>query len=269
MSIEKRQTKSGTIYRFDKTINRVRLKSRYIYTSKKAALEAELKTAAEFLNHGRIMIHTESDRKQKTVMELLNERLDYLFEHKSKKHANETKNVFKTVLKYAPKWKDMPISAITLEMVREMAESWRKDLEFRGKTAGMVNRALKYLTSAWNGPWDSKRAPRHYDYNPFKLLDHYPVQERVRFIPETSTIERIVKAAETLDTTEIGLYIRVLYETAARPSEPLAIKWDHILADKGILILFTRKRVGGQLTQRRLKISDELLALFYEQTAKR
>ena len=74
MSIEKRQTKSGNIYRFDKTINRVRLKSRYIYTSKKAALEAELKTAAEFLEHGRITTHMASDKKQKTVLKLLNER---------------------------------------------------------------------------------------------------------------------------------------------------------------------------------------------------
>ena len=143
--------------------------------------------------------------------------------HKSMQMRQKT--YFKTVLKHAPKWKEMPVTVITLDMVREMAESWRKDLESRGKTAGMVNRALKYLSSAWNGPWDSKRAPRHYDYNPFTLFDHYPVQERVRYIPETSAIEQIVKAAGALDTKDIGLYIRVLYETAARPSEPLAIKW--------------------------------------------
>jgi integrase len=260
MSIEDRRTKDGVLFRYDKTIRGVRIKSRYIFTSKRKALEVQAEAITDYLRTGKIWTHSISQGTQKTVLELLNERVAWLYENRSRVHAKQTENIFRLGLKFAPDWADKPLNAITLEMVRTWALLWKKDLKSRGKTAKSVNDALRAFQAAWNHPWDSVRAKPTYPNNPFAEMDRFPVEKKAKYVPETALIERILEAAQFDDT--IFIYLNILYETGARPAEPLKLRWNEdVHFEMKNIDLYTKKNRGGKEKPRRVSVSNDLVEL--------
>lgn len=260
MSIEKLRTKDGILYRFDKMIRGVRIKSPYVFPSKRKALEAQAEAVTEYLRTGQIWIHSTSPDTQKTFLELLNERVAWLYENRSRVHARYTENLFRLALKFAQDWADKPLNTITIDMVRLWALRWKKDLQRRGKTAKSVNDALGAFQAAWNHPWDSVRAKRTYPNNPFAELDRFPVEKKAKYVPETALIEKILEAAQFDET--IFIYLKILYETGARPAEPLKLRWKedvHFEMEK--IDLYTKKNKGGKEKARRISVSKELMEL--------
>lgn len=257
MSIEKRQTKDGVVYRFDKMVWGVRLKSPFIYRLKREAQDAQAAAVTEFRRTGRITTRSASLDTPKMVLQLLTERVTWLKENRSEVHAKNNASLFQRALGYAPDWANKPVAAITLDMVRSWATKWKRDLEARGKTAKSVNDALVAFQSTWSHPWDSRRAKPTYPNNPFAEYDRFPLEKKARYLPETYVVEKLLLVASE-ESQELSLYLQILYETGARPSEPLKIIWEDFSSETQTLVLFTKKKKGGKKTPRRLSISVDL-----------
>lgn len=265
MSIEKRQSKDGPLYRFDIMVHGVRLKSRFIFASKRKALEVQAEAVTDYIKTGKLPTLTTSPAMQKTVLQLLNERIEWLKANRSKEHAKNTTDLFRRGLGYAPKWAEKPIGSISLDMVREWATKWKFEQNRKGFTAKEVNDALMAFQAAWNHPWDSKRAPRTFPDNPFAQFDRFAVEEQARYVPETSMIDKILLAAQEEEI--ISLFLTILSETAARPGEPLKLSWQDFSRERRTLDLRTAKNQGGQIRARKLAISGPLaekLALHHQ-----
>ncbi len=260
MSIEKRRTKDGTLFRFDKMIWGVRLKSPFIFRSKREVQDAQAAAVTAFRESGKITTRSALPDTRMTVLQLLTARVAWLKENRSKVHANNNASLFKLALAYAPEWAKKPVIAITLEMVREWAIAWKRDLESRGKTAKTVNKALVAFQSTWNHPWDSRRAKPTYPNNPFAEFDRFPVEKNSKYVPETSMVNRLMDVAN-IESPDLSLYLQIMFETGARPGEPLKLKWKDISSETQSLALYTKKKKGGQSTSRRLAVSNHLVQM--------
>ena len=251
MSVERRKTSSGVRYRFSKMIRGRRIRSPYIYLTKDQAVHAE----SEYL-HQHLMGRTPStfSGTSETVLELLTRRIQWLKEHRSEKHAKDNESIFRTVLKYAPEWADKSPNEIVPEMVQGMAEAWARELLRRGKTRLLVNKTLVALQTTWNQPWGTRQG-RKTQYNPFALAERFPIEMKSKRIPTEEQIERV----KTACSVEQRLFVELMVETGARPGELLRLEWQDI--EEGMITLKTRKKKGGDLTPRKVKVELSLKGL--------
>lgn len=271
MSLESKINKDGVKpWRFDKTVRRVRLKSMFLYTSKRDAAVAQAEAVTAYVKTGQIITTpTESDLGDLTILEFMTKRLDYLKDHKSPAHYRDTRWLFKTVLAKAPKWKTMPVKALTAEMVRRVFEAWYQELKKRDVSAKQINNARAALQVCWSHPWDSQRAPRTLEYNPFKMIDDYPVSKKKRYVPPTVHVENLLAAVKDGDDEDLYLYILILATLGARPAEPLKMTWEDVAFERNIVTLWTKKKKGGKETPRSLEAPRELMEKLQERKDKR
>ena len=250
MPVQKRKTKEGVRYRFDKLVRGTRLVSPTIYLTRQEAADAERTSVTLFLQGQKIPIISTSTSERVTT--LLNRRLDWLKDHRGTYHFLENQKLFKRGIAFAPEWGNMRPGDITPPVVEEWAEKWAADLVARGKTRYQVNKALLAFQSAWNAPWGRRRAIREYPSNPFFLVDRFPVEHRGIFIPSETDANKILE----ISTGEAGLYLHLLAETGARPGEAAVLRFSDVTNTH--VTLYTRKKTGGSLTPRKVPIPKEL-----------
>jgi integrase len=250
MSTQKVKTRNGIRYRFDRTVKGHRLMSPVIYPTKQDAMNAERFVVNAFLQGQKIPLI--SADKSDTVLNLLNRRLTWIKEHRGSFYFQTTDSLFARALAFAPEWCDLHPSQITAKDVELWSEKWAADLASRGKSRYDVNKALVALQATWNAPWGRRRGPREYPNNPFAWIDRFPIEKKAKYIPSVSEAQKVLDAAFGLGKT----YLRMMAETGARPSEARTLKWQDV--GDGHVILYTRKKKGGDLTPRRIPISEGL-----------
>ena len=87
-------------------------------------------------------------------------------------------------------------------------------------------------------------------------MDRYQVEHRAKYVPPEADVNKIRMAADG----EFRLYLELLIETGARPSEGLNLAWEDVQV--GAVILYTKKTGTGDRLPRRVPISAELQARF-------
>jgi integrase len=255
MPVSGYKTKAGLRYRYRKMINGVWLISPSIYLTAQDAEKAEATALTEYWATGTIT-GTLTDSFQ-TVKELLTERVQWLEIHRCPRYAEETKKLFKLAMVHAPKWGQMPVSAITTNMVEKWAERYSADLTNRGKTNDNVNKALVQLQATWNHPWGKRRGKRTFPNNPFAEVDRFAVNKEAKYVPPDKHVKRIF---DVLKNGEKKLYLKLLHITAARPGEARMIRWQDLQIEEPpySAIFYTRKKNGGSLTPRKVEIPKSL-----------
>lgn len=262
MPVERRNTKHGIRYRWVKMMNGQRYRSPFVFLKKKEADEGLAEWVAAFLTTGSPPTTTPTDSGQslETVAEVLERRLSYLKIHGSPRHYHDTKGVFARALRYGVFW-EKPAEQLTADDARVWAEAYQADLIARGRHPGKeVNRAISYLSTAFNGPWHSRRVPREYPQNPF-LIEMFPTRKKAPYVPPDRDVGRVLAKLLELGP-EKGLFLSFLACTAARQGEARSLRWEDIEPDRSQVVLYTRKKKGGHRLPRRVPISPDLVDQF-------
>lgn len=255
--MRKRKLRSGLRWAYDKTIRGVRLWSPYVYLSRAQAEAAETEAVHQFLTTGQRPLTSEPPSAGETISQLYTRWIEWLSSHRSERHARDMRSLMSRALAQAPEMMEIPAAELTIEQVEAWAERWAADLLDRGKGRGEVNKWLRYSQTAWNAPWGRRRrAVREYPFNPFAHVDRYQVEHRAKYVPPESDVNKIRMAADG----EFRLYLELLIETGARPSEGLNLAWEDV--QSGAVILYTQKTGTGDRLPRRVPISPGLQSRF-------
>lgn len=259
MSVERRKLKGGWRWRFTRMIGGVRLHSRSIYLTRAEAERAEIEAVSNYLRTGQRpqeSIGTSiSTGKSPSVAALLIEWVAWLHEHRSPRHANDMKTLMARACAQAPELAQMPALALSAQDVERWAARWRADLVARGKGAGEVNKFLRYAQTAFNrrgGSWGRRRGQPDIVPNPFEVVDRYPVERGAKYVPSPEEVAAVRAAA----AGDFGLYLDLLIQTGARPSEGLHLTWEDVGPDW--VVLRTRKTARGDRLPRRVRIQAGL-----------
>ena len=247
MPVEKKRTKAGVKWRWVKMIKGKRHRSLFVYPTKPDAEAALASWWTMYQQTGKPPTLTDSEPSCESVASLLERRVCYLEQHASSRHLKDTKEIFRRAMRFGDFWADSPEDLTTVQ-VMAWAEQYKSEV-----SAKAANRALRYLATAFNGPWESKRLPRDYPRNPF-LIPLFPEGYRPPYVPPDDD----VAACLAVHNDEKGLFLRFLAETGARQGEGRGLRIQDLEADRGLAVLYTRKKKGGHLTPRRVPISAGL-----------
>lgn len=173
--------------------------------------------------------------------DLIAARLAFVEGYNSAYHSREYQYM---AVRWLDEWPDLGADDITLEMVEKFL------LERKKKSALAANKDLRYLKAAFN--WGIKRG--YCRNNPVCGLPFFPVAKRVKKVPTVNDIDRLLSVAEGEDYD----YILVLRDTLARVGEINQLRWDDVFFGEGYLVLYTRKKRGGNLTPRKVFLTVRL-----------
>ena len=115
-----------------------------------------------------------------------------------------------------------------------------------------ANRHLKDLKALWN--WAMKQENLNIHKNPCRYIEPFPEEKKLRYIPPTEDIDKVILAA-TQDDLDLLICLRY---TGARIGELLRLTWEDINFEKQTVTLWTRKRRGGQLQADKLAMPDTM-----------
>jgi len=173
--------------------------------------------------------------------ELVAARLAYVEGYNSHYHHREYEYM---AARWLAIWADLESDSLTLEMVESFL------LERKKKSALAANKDLRYLKAAFN--WGIKRG--YCSKNPVIGLPFFPVAKRLKQVPTVADIDRLLAVAEGEDYD----YILTIRDTLGRIGEINQLRWDDVFFQEGFLVLYTRKKKGGNLTPRKIFMTDRL-----------
>ncbi len=265
----------GDRFRFHKTVKYVQYHSPAWYETPEEAQTALFAWLKEFQDTGRPpKILEPSSEHRETVAELYRRwvhwlgsptitndgQIRWVDNHRSGRHARDMENLMTRALAQAPEYASLPADDLTTDMTEDWASSWASDLVDRSKGRGEVNKWLKYSQTAWSEPWGKKRAIPFRQQNPFKYVERFAVFKKVKYVPRPLEVNSIRMAADG----EYRLYLELMIETAARPSEARNIPWEDVRCfdPPFSVVLYTRKTATGSHKSRRLEISRALANRF-------
>ncbi len=174
-------------------------------------------------------------------LELVNRRLDYVKAYKCDSYYLEHVYMAKRLLK---SWHGLDCSDITTQMVQDYVIS-------RGKqSAFSANRDLRYLRAIFN--FGIKRGL--IKNNPTSGLEFLPVEKRVKHIPSREDVAKVLLVADM----DVQDYLIAIKETMARMGEINRLTWDDVDFESKSVVLYTRKKKGGNLTPRKVPMTSTL-----------
>ena len=210
--------------------------SQCIYLSKKEAKAAE----REYLE--RLDEEIRHPKKDMSLWDLCNHRLDHLRARKSNDYYKENKRYFQKIL---DEWgKETPASSITRAMANQLLLKEAERLKKKGRDNYKVNAMLRSLKALWN--WGN----RIYELNiknPFEGLEFHSVNIRLKYIPTEDEMSAVyVKLND-----KQKLLFDFIKETGARIMEAVRFFNDPQI-DGELITLWTRKAKNSNLTPRRI-----------------
>jgi len=149
-----------------------------------------------------------------------------------------------TRLKKFAAWERIDCQDITSEMIRQRLI----ELKTEGMKPAYVNKHLVCLKSVFQLQFDEGRLLR----NPCRGVKMMPVERFVKYIPPTEDIEKVLALADELGRT----YLTVIWQCAARVREINNLTWEDINFQRRQVRLWTRKKKGGNLTDRLVDLTD-------------
>jgi len=226
----------GKGWRYDFTLKGTRHTEAWFKTKTKAR-QAERKRKEELKNPKPIS-ETPTDMG---FLELVNLRLDHLKAYNSKSHYEE--HIYKA-RKWVKKWGDLNCSKITQDMVERFV------LERNKVSAQTANKEIRLLRALFNFGKKKKLL----NENPLDGIEFIPIENKIKYVPTLEEIDKVIEVADP-NTQEYLLTIR---DTLGRVSEINRLTWDDVNFNQRHIILYTRKKKGGNLTPRKVPMTQKL-----------
>jgi integrase len=105
--------------------------------------------------------------------------------------------------------------------------------------------------------------------DPTAGLGFFPVEKKIKYVPPSGDLDKVIAVADQ-NTQD---YLWVIRETMARVGEINRLKWDDVNLEAGYVVLYTRKKAGGNLTPRKIpmtgKLREVLFRRFQDRDAKK
>jgi integrase len=117
-------------------------------------------------------------------------------------------------------------------------------------SAHTANRELRSLRATFN--FGKKR--KIVCENPVDDLDFLPVEKRLKYIPSFTDIDKVINLADS-DTQD---YLICICDTMARMTEINQLTWRDVDLEQKVVVLYTRKKKGGNLTPRKIPMTKRL-----------
>jgi len=174
-------------------------------------------------------------------LDLVNLRLDYVKAYNSEEHYRSYLYLGR---RWVKKWGELMCSELTSQMVKQHLNERRKI------SAYTANKDLRYFRAAINYGLEEKFITN----NPSEGLDFFPVDKKAKYIPPSEDIDKVIAAANPDDKD----FLLVIRETMARVSEVYRLLWEDIDFEKRCVFLYTRKKKGGDLTPRKVPMTQML-----------
>ena len=241
----------GKGWRYDFTLQGIRQTEAWFKT-KTEAKQAEAKRREAIAHPTTEQMEVEKTPTDIGFLELVNKRLDYVKAYNADSHYETHLYLARRWIK---RWGDLFCSQITQEMVQEYL------LERRKVSAFTANKDLRYLRSTFNYGLKKK----FIKINPTNEIDFFPVEKKIKHIPCKEEIDKVIEVADS-NTQD---YLWTIRETMARVSEINRLTWDDVNFKEQYVILYTRKKKGGNLSPRKVPMTKKLFELLYERYSKR
>jgi len=185
-------------------------------------------------------------------LELVNEKLDHVQAYNSEYHYRD---FYYNARRWITQWGNLTCKEISKDMIQ-------KFILKRGKFYPCAaNRDLRYLRSTFN--YGKKR--ELIDVNPTHGIDFLPIKKKFKYIPPSQDIDKLIQAADP----ETQDYLWCVRETMARISEINRLRWDDVDLLKRYVTLWTRKKKGGNLTPRKIPMTEKLFEVLSKRFANR
>lgn len=174
-------------------------------------------------------------------LDLVNLRLDHVKAYNSEEHY---RGYLYLGRRWSKKWGDLLCSDITQPMVQQHL------LQRRKISAYTANKDLRYLRATFNYGNRQKLII----HNPTEGLEFFPVEKKVKYVPSNDDIEKVIFVAEPEEQD----FLWTVRETMARVNEVNRLCWEDVNLDERFVILYTRKKMGGHLTPRKIPMTQKL-----------
>ena len=226
----------GKGWRYDFVHKGLRYSDAWFQTKAKAR-KAMVKKREEVTNP-QLQAQTITDM---VFLDLVNMRLDYVKAYNSEIYYNE--HVFKAK-QWVKHWGDMNCSQITQLQIEKFLMARRK------VSPQTANKEIRYLKTIFN--FGIKK--RLISNNPVEGIEYFPVAKKVKYIPSIEDINKVIEVAEP----ETQDYLLAIRETMARMNEINKLTWSDVNLEQRYLVLWTRKKRGGNLTPRKIPMTERL-----------
>ncbi|WP_054029994.1 tyrosine-type recombinase/integrase [Desulfatitalea tepidiphila] len=227
-------------WRYDFTLNGTR-HTRGWFKTKGAARKAENERREEIVNPAPPPTQSETIQIDMAFLDLVNRRLDHVRAYNSEEHYRCYTYLARGWMK---KWRHKMCCEITQQMIEEHLSQRRRISAFT------ANKDLRYLRATMNYGIRKKLIVS----DPTEGIDFFPVEKRVKFVPNNEEIDKVISAADP----ETQDYLWTIRETMARVSEINRLRWEDVNLDARFVILYTRKKQGGHLTPRKIPMTQKL-----------
>lgn len=235
-----RKIKAGIRWFYKFNFQGTMYRSRCIYLSKTEAKKAEHYKFEEVSNQAR----NPSQKPILSLLEAINERLDYVQVKKSKDYYKDNKRHYTILLN---KFGNIPFSEIKKAQIEDLLLKISKNQKERGLDNYTVNAMINTFKALFNYIIDK------YDLNmknPCIRIDKFPVKRKFKYIPKDEDIEA-VKAV--CDDGQV-LLINFVRDTGCRISEALRVTGNDILDE--VVVLYTKKSRNSDLVPRKVPKPD-------------
>ena len=204
-------------YKFD--LNGKIYRSNAIYLTKGEAKKAE----AEAYQEADFRQRHPKESEDVTLFKAINLRLDHIKSRKSNTYYNENRRYLKLL---RDKIGDIPLIDLKKADIEDLLLESSQKSEIDRKGNYTVNAMIRCYKALFNYSGE---------YNPCKKIEFYPIDKKVKFIPNMEMIEAVLKIC----TTEQQELLNFILETGARINEALNLKGRDILNSS--VILYTKK----------------------------
>jgi integrase len=187
---------------------------------------------------------TEATPIDMPFLELVNRRLDYVKAYNSERHYTDHLYLAK---RWVRLWGELSCSEITGDIIQNYL--LKRVRQTSGYTA---NKELRYLRAVFNFGMHPVR--NWIPSNPTRGIQFFPVDKTIKYVPPKEDILRVMLAA----TPEVQDYLWTIALTMGRMSEINRLAWQDVDLVRRHVILYTRKKKGGNRTPRKVPMPDKL-----------
>jgi len=240
-----RKLKKGSRWYYKFSFMKKTYFSKAIFHTKQEAQKAERKRYNE-LETKASKVSANDDMK---LLDLINERLDYLKAAKTEKYYKENRSYFNIMFHY---FGDIEVKKITRGDIQKLLIEQSKLKRKNNKDNYAVNALLRILKALFfHGinffELDIK--------NPCVGVSLYPISKKIKYIPTDEEINQILKKCNPGQRS----LIEFVRDTGCRISEALKLRRSDVF--DGYVVLYTRKSKSGNLMPREAKYETEKLLL--------
>lgn len=232
----------GKGWRVDFTLDKQRYTQAW-YETKRKAKQAEAQARKALLTPTQI---------DTVFLDLVNRKLDHMHAYSSKAHYDDFRYRCRPWIQL---WGSLDCKNITPELIQSFI------LERSKVSPGTANRDVVGLRSLFNFGLRHNLCAG----NPANRITFLPVEKKLKYIPPLEDIFKVIGAADP-DTQD---YLWAIRETMARVSEINRLEWEDVDLEDRHLILYTRKKKGGNLTPRKVPLTDHLYKILSRRYASR